>query len=89
MKTFKCINDVDRLLDHPLRDTVASLVVQIFAATPNYRPEDDGYLVLIESDDVDRILDDLDMPFRLSDVPFEGVTMVNGCFHAVHISGNQ
>ena len=59
---------------------------RVIAATPDYRPQDDGYLVLIEPADVDRILDDLDMPYRLSEVPFEGVTMVDGCFHAVYLA---
>ena len=45
MKTFKCITDVAQLRDHPLRDTVESLVVPV-----------------IEPADVDRVLDDLDMP---------------------------
>ncbi|MFV2045282.1 MAG: hypothetical protein ACC700_18870 [Anaerolineales bacterium] len=35
-----------------------------------YMPEDDGYLVLMERGDVDRVLDDLDMPWKLSEVPF-------------------
>ena len=89
MKTFKSISDVDRFRSHPLHDTVESLVIPVIAATPNYRPEDDGYLVLIEPGDVDRVLDDLDMPYRLSEGPFEGVSMVDGCFHAVYLANNQ
>jgi hypothetical protein len=45
--------------------------------------------VLLEPDDVHRVLDDLDMPWRLSEVPFEAVTMVGGLFHAVYIPNNQ
>jgi hypothetical protein len=84
MKTFKSITDVVRFRDHPLHATVQSLVSAIINDYPEYRPEDDGYLVLIEPADVDRVLDDLDMPYRLSEVPFEGVTMINGCFLAVY-----
>lgn len=29
------------------------------------------------------------MPYRLSEVPFEGVTVVDGCFHAVYIANNR
>ena len=65
------------------------VIARICSTTPDYRPEDDGYLVLIESADVDRVLDDLDVPYRLSEVPFEGVTMVDGCFHAVYLANNQ
>ena len=74
MRTFKSITDVDRFRDHSLHDTVKQLVSLIIADCPEYRPEDDGWLVLIESGDTDRVLDDLDMPYRLSEVPFEGVS---------------
>jgi len=89
MKTIKSITDVEQLRKHPLHATIASLVTPIIAATPEYRPEDDGYLVLIERDDIDRVLSDLDMPWRLSEVPFEAVTMIDGLFHAVYIPNNQ
>ena len=29
------------------------------------------------------------MPYRLSEVPFEGVTVVDECFHAVYLPNNQ
>jgi hypothetical protein len=87
MKTFKSIPDVEHARHHPLHDTIEKLVAMF--ADPPYRPEDDGYLVLVEPGDVDRVLDDLDMPWRLSEVPFEGVTMVDGCFHAVYLPNNQ
>ena len=89
MKTFKSITDLQQLRNHPLHATVESLVVQVISEYADYRPEDDGYLVLIEPADVDRVLDDLDMPWRLSEVPFEGVTVVDGCFHAVYLANNQ
>jgi hypothetical protein len=89
MKTFKSIPDLEQLRNHPLHATIKSLVATSIVATPEYRPEDDGYLVLIEPDDVNRVLSDLDMPWRLSEVPFEAVTMVDGLFHAVYIPNNQ
>jgi hypothetical protein len=89
MKTFKCIADVDRFRNHPLHATVESLVVPFINEYPEYHPEDDGYLVLLEPADVDRVLSDLDMPWRLSEMPFEGVTMVDDCFHAVYLANNQ
>ena len=89
MKTFKSIPDVEQLRNHPLQATIKNLVSAIINDYPEYRPEDDGYLVLIEPGDVDRILDDLDMPYRLSEVPFEGVTMIDGCFLAVYLPNNQ
>jgi hypothetical protein len=92
MKTFKSIPDVKQVLGTPVHDTVRELVVPViesFSDSAPYRPEDDGYLVLIEPGDVDRVLDDLDMPWRLSEVPFEDVTVVDRCFHAVYIPNNQ
>ena len=38
-----------------------------------YRPEDDGYLVLIEPGDVDRVVTDLDMPYRLPETPYSNL----------------
>jgi len=89
MKTFKSIPDVDRFHGHPLHGTVKSLFLSIIDDYPEYRPEDDGWVVLIEPGDVDRVLSDLDMPWRLSEVPFEAVTMIDECFHAVYLPNNQ
>ena len=61
----------------------------MIADCPDHRPEDDGYLVLVAPGDVDRVLDDLDVPYRLSEVPFESVTVVDECFHAVYLANNQ
>lgn len=89
MKTFKSIPDVDRFHDHPLHNTIKNLVSTIINDYPEYRPEDDGYLVLIEPQDTARVLDDLDMLYRLSEVPFEGVSIIDGCFLAVYLPNNQ
>ena len=88
MKTFKSASDLEQLLDHPLHDTVKE-IISPYIDGPDYRPQDDGYVALLEPDDVDRMLSDLDMPWRLSEVLFEGITVVDGCFHAVYIPNNQ
>ena len=96
MKTFKSTSDVEQLRNDPIHspiyDTVKELVVPVIAEYTDsapYRPEDDGWLVLIERDDAARVLTDLNMPWKLSHVPFEGVTMVDGCFYAVYLANNQ
>jgi hypothetical protein len=90
MITFKSTEDISKLPEnHPAYPTVKNLVSTIINDYPEYRPEDDGYLVLIEPGDVDRVLDDLDMPYRLSEAPFEGVTVLDGCFLAVYLPNNQ
>ena len=51
MKTFKSITDVDRFRNHPLHDTIMSLVVSVIKEYPDsapYRPEDDGLLICAE-----------------------------------------
>jgi len=89
MKTFKSVPDLEQLRNTPLHATIKNLVSTIINDYPEYHPEDDGYLVLIEPGDTVRILDDLDMPYRLSEVPFEGVTVIDGCFLAVYLPNNQ
>jgi hypothetical protein len=54
MKTFKSIPDLEQLRSHSLHDTVESLVVQVIQSYTEYRVV--GF--------------DLDMPWRLSEVPF-------------------
>jgi len=84
MKTFKSITDIEQLLDHPLHTTVESLVVPVINEYAEYVPGDDGYLVLIEPGDVDRELNELDMP-SLADVLWEGASMRGNFFYAVYL----
>ncbi len=89
MKTFKSITDLEQLRNHPLHDTVKE-IISPYIDDPNYRPQDDGYVALIEPGDVDRVLSDLDMPWRLSEVPFEAVTMIaEAAYHCLYIPTNQ
>ena len=50
-----------------------------------YDPDDFGYLVLIEPCDIDRVLNDIDMPWRLANVPWEGASMRHGFIYAVYL----
>ena len=88
MKTVKSASDLEQLRNNPLHDTVKE-IISPHIDDPDYRPQDDGYVALLEPGDVDRVLTDLDMPWRLSEVPFEAVTMIDGCFHAVYLPNNQ
>jgi hypothetical protein len=49
----------------------------------------EGYLVLIEPEDLDRTLDLPELPLRLDRIPWEGVTRERGYFHAVHLTNNE
>ena len=48
-----------------------------------YNPEDHDHIALVEAGDVDRELNDIDMP-RLTDIMWEGVSIIDGYYHAVH-----
>jgi len=89
MKTFKSISDVEQLRDDPvygpIYDTVRKFVAT-YTDDPSYRPQDDGYVVLIEPDDVDRVLD---IGYRLAEVPFEVVTMIDGYYYGLYLANNQ
>jgi len=50
-----------------------------------YDPDDYGYIVLIEKGDIDRVLNEIDMPWRLADVPWEGASMRDGFYYAVYL----
>ena len=88
MKIIKSSYDLEQLRNHYLHDTVKE-IISPYIDDPDYRPQDDGYVALIEPADVNRALSDLDMPYRLSKVPFESVTIIDGCFHAVYLPNNQ
>ena len=68
MKIIKAASDLEQLRNTPFHDTVKE-IISPYIDDPNYRPEDDGYLVLLERQDVDLVLYGLDMPWRLSEVP--------------------
>ena len=50
-----------------------------------YNADDFGYLVLIEKGDTDRVLSDVDMPWTLTNVPWEGASMRDGFYYAVYL----
>ena len=91
MKTFKSAACLDRVRGDPLHDTLRGLLLPIVCphAHREYCPEEDGYLVLIEPGDIDRVLDDLDVPYRLAEMPFEVVSKVDGHWHAFYLANNQ
>ena len=51
MKIFKSIPDLQQLQGDPIRAAVESILSPLIA-DPAYAPEDDGYVVLIESADM-------------------------------------
>ena len=93
MIAFTSIADLSKLADDdPARPVIKQLLEWLIAPGdfPDhpYNPDDHGYIALVESCDVDRELDDLDMP-RLVDVMLEGVSLIQGHFHAVYLGAGD
>jgi hypothetical protein len=76
MKTFISPADLDQLTDNdPAKPVVRQLLTWLIGENewPNfpYNPDDHGYIALVEVGDIDRELDDIDMP-RLTEILWEG-----------------
>lgn len=89
MKTFKSISDVARVRNHPAYQTVSRLVARYLLTQPDYNADNDGYVVLMEREDVDRELVGLQLSYRLDEVPFEGVKRIDSYFLASYVPNNQ
>ena len=88
MITFKSHSYLEKLApDHPVYPVMEELVeLLIDDFNTNGHPiEDFGYLVLIEPGDTDRVLTDIDMPWTLAQVPWEGASMRQGFIYAVYL----
>ena len=93
MKTFTSLSDLDRLSDDdPAKPVVQQLLEWLTAPGefPDhpYDPDVHGYIALVEPQDVDRELDDIDMP-RLTDILWEGVSIIDGHYHAVYLGAGD
>jgi hypothetical protein len=89
MITFKSHNDLRKLHPNdPAFPVMKSLVKQLIDdfTTPGhpYVADDYGYLILIEPDDVDRELNEIDMP-KLTEIFWEGASMRDGFIYAVYL----
>ena len=90
MKTFKQHSDLEKLSpDDRARSVMRTLVKQLIddftEPGQSYDADDFGYLVLIEPGDVDRELTEIDMPWTLKQVPWEGASMRDGFIYAVYL----
>jgi hypothetical protein len=93
MKTFMSHSDLDKLAaDDPARPVVKQLLEWLIAPGdfPDhpYNPDDHGFIALVEPGDVDRELDDIDMP-RLTEIMWEGVSIMDGFYHAVYLGAGD
>jgi hypothetical protein len=93
MMRFTSLSDLDQLTDDdPAKPVVKQLLEWLIAENewPDYpyNADDHGYIALVEPDDIDRELDDINMP-RLSEILWEGVSIIDGYYHAVYLGAGD
>ena len=94
MLEFKSTEDLAKLPpDDPVfpivEDLVKCLITDYIAEGYDYRPEDDGWIVVIEEHDKDRVLNEIWSDWTLHDIPWEGITLRDGYFLCLFLANNQ
>ncbi len=94
MITFKSAADLLRLNPGDpalpvIRDFSDSLMDLASSSKHKYDPDNDGYIVLIERVDANRVIDEIWPDRTLVDVLWEGVTKQGDFFVAVWLANNQ
>ena len=88
MITFKSPGDLAQLDPHdPAYDVLSELIqvlIEDFPVQP-YNADDYGYLVLVEPEDTSIKLTELDMPWTLTEVPWEGASKRGDFIYAVYL----
>ena len=74
-----------------IEELVHRLITEAKKTEFGYSPEADGYLVLLDRNDVDRPLTEIwgEDAYSLIDVPWEGVTRQDGFYVAVFLANNE
>ena len=94
MLEFKSPEDLAQLpKDDPATQVVTGLVrrliIDYVAEGYVYRPEDDGYIILIQEGDVDRELTELWSGCTLLNIYWEGISKQGDFFIAIYLANNQ
>ncbi len=93
MKQFKCAQDLQQLSPtHPacalVADLVQRLIVNYEAEGYTHDPEADGWVILIEEGNADRVLTEIWDDWRLQDVWWEGIGKSDGHYLGVFLANN-
>ena len=94
MITFKSTEDLAKLSpDDPvfpiIEDLVKRLITDYIAEGYEYKPEDDGWIVLVEEQDKDRILTEIWPDWTLLDIPWEGISLVDDFYQCVFLANDS
>ena len=93
MLQFKHPHDLKQLPDaHPAYPLVKDLVTRLIVECPPgraYTPEDDGWIALIEEQDIDRVITEIWSDWQLAEVEWEGITYRDGFWQAIYLSDNE
>ena len=80
-------------LDDPaypiVEDLVKRLITDYIAEGYDYRPEDDGYTILVEPEDVDRELTELWPKAKLTNIYYEGFSKRDGFYIGIYLANNE
>ena len=77
---------------HPAYPFIKDLVERLIVDFPPgcaYDPNDDGWIALIEEQDVDRVISEIWSDWTLADVEWEGITYREGFWQAIYLSDNE
>ena len=94
MLEFKSPEDLSKLPPNDpaypiVQDLIKRLITDYISEGWNYRPEDDGYTILIQEGDVDRDLDEIWDGCTLLTIPWEGIMLQGDFFIAIYLANNQ
>ena len=94
MLEFKSPEDLSKLPPNHkatliVQDLVKRLITDYIAEGWDYKPEDDGWIVLIEEQDKDRVLSEIWSDWTLLDIPWEGISLVGDFYQAVFLANDQ
>ncbi len=96
MITFKSEADLLRLNPADpalpvLRNLVQRIITESYKTEYPYDPENDGWIALVDQDDLDRPLTEIwgDEAYDLISIPYEGITLQDGMYIAVFLANNQ
>ncbi len=94
MLLFKSADDLSKVDSHNpayhiIKDLVQRLIIDFEKEGYSYDPEAHGFIALIQEHDKDGFLTEIWNDWTLLDIPWEGISIVDGFFQAVFLANNE